>query len=57
MECYGELKAALQGQGIAVADLDLQIAATALTVGYGVVTNHTRHFRQGPGLTAENWVA
>ncbi len=55
MECFGELKAELQPQGRSVADLDLMIGATALTLGYCIITNNTRHFSLIPGLKTENW--
>jgi tRNA(fMet)-specific endonuclease VapC len=55
MECFGELKAELQQQGRSVADLDLMIGATALTLGYCIITNNTRHFSLIPGLKTENW--
>lgn len=57
MECFGDMKAELQLRGISVADLDLEIAATALTMGCSIVTNNTRHFRKIPGLKIENWTA
>jgi tRNA(fMet)-specific endonuclease VapC len=55
MEFFGEAKAALQGQGISVADLDLMIGATALVLDYSVVTNNVRHFSRIPGLRLTNW--
>jgi len=55
MECFGELKAGMQQNGISVADLDLMIGATALTIGYSVVTNNVVHFSRIPGLRVENW--
>ncbi len=55
MECFGELKASMQQNGISVADLDLMIGATALTIGYSVVTNNVVHFSRIPGLRVENW--
>jgi tRNA(fMet)-specific endonuclease VapC len=55
MECFGEIKAEQKLQGISVADLDLMIGATALTMGYRMVTNNVRHFSKIPGLTLENW--
>ena len=55
MECFGELKAKLSSQGVSVDDLDLMIGATALTLGYTIVTNNTRHFEKVPGLSLTNW--
>jgi len=55
MECFGEIKADLQRQGTSVDDLDLMIGASALTLGYRVVTNNCRHFAKIPGLDLCNW--
>ena len=55
MECFAGVKADLQSKGISVADLDLMIGATALTMGYDVATNNVRHFSAIPGLTVVNW--
>jgi tRNA(fMet)-specific endonuclease VapC len=57
MECFGELKAELKQKGTSVADLDLMIGATALTLGYSIVTNNVRHLSKIPGLSVENWSA
>jgi predicted nucleic acid-binding protein len=55
MECYGEMKAELQRGRICVADLDLMMGATALTMGYSVVTNNVEHFSRLPGLRVLTW--
>jgi len=55
MECFGELKAELQRRGVTVADLDLMVGTTALTMGYAVVTNNARHFAKIPELNVVNW--
>lgn len=55
MECFGEIKADLQPKGIAIADLDLMIGSTALTLDYAVVTNNVQHFSRIPGLRVVNW--
>lgn len=55
MECFGEIKAEQQSKGITIADLDLIIGVTALTMGYSVITNNTRHFSRIPGLTVSSW--
>lgn len=46
----GMLQAQRAAQGIAIPFEDLVIGATALHIGYGVLTNNTRHFRLIPGL-------
>ena len=38
------------GHGVTIAFEDLLIAATALQLGFGVVTGNVRHFEQVPGL-------
>lgn len=55
MDSFGEIKAALSAEGIAVDDFDLQIGCTALTLNYTVVTNNLKHFQKIPGLKLENW--
>ncbi len=46
----GRLDGSLQSQGTRVALGDLLIAATALELGFSVVTHNIRHFRVIPGL-------
>ena len=55
MERYGIMKADLVKQGQKLEDFDLVIAATALHLGYTLVTGNTRHFNRVPGLPIENW--
>jgi len=57
METFASIKAGLQRKGTPLDDLDLVIAATALSLGYRLVTNNERHFRRVPGLRVENWAA
>ncbi len=47
---FGNLAAALQGRGEALADADLQIAATAILHDLELVTGNVRHFARVPGL-------
>ncbi len=56
LECFGLLKAELSAQGISVADFDLIIGSTAITLGYGIVTNNEKHFSKIPGLEVSNWM-
>jgi tRNA(fMet)-specific endonuclease VapC len=53
---FGKLKALLQRKGAPLSDLDLLIAAQAITRKLVLVTNDTQHFRRIPGLQTENWV-
>jgi len=53
-ECYGDLRATLEAQGIVLAPLDLLIAAHTLATGSVLVSND-KAFRQVPGLDVEDW--
>jgi len=55
MDIFGALKADLRKNGTPVDDFDLLIGATALTLGYRVVTNNERHYAKIPGLEVVNW--
>ena len=37
-------------------DADILIGASALTHGFGVVTNNEAHFRRIEGLQVDNWM-
>ena len=47
----GKLDGEQQSRGIVIPFGDLLIAATALSLGYSVLTVNLRHFQQVPGLT------
>lgn len=49
-EKYGQIRSALQSQGTPLADLDMQIAATALAHNLILVTGNLTHFERVPGL-------
>jgi tRNA(fMet)-specific endonuclease VapC len=55
MERYGVMKADLVKQGRKLEDFDLVIAATALHLGYTLVTENVHHFERVAGLQIENW--
>lgn len=55
MDIFGALKADLRKHGTPVDDFDLLIGATALTMGYCVVTNNERHYEKISGLAVVNW--
>lgn len=57
MDTFGDAKATLSRQGITVDDFDLIIGATAITLGYSVVSNNEKHFSKIPDLSLENWTA
>lgn len=56
MDIFGVLKAELRKNGTPVDDFDLLIGATAITMGYRVVTSNERHYTKIPGLEVVNWV-
>ena len=47
----GRIEGIQAAQGVTIAFEDLLIAATALQLGFGVVTGNVRHFEVVPGLT------
>jgi tRNA(fMet)-specific endonuclease VapC len=56
-EHCGQIRAALQQQGLPTGNNDLWLAAHARSQGWILVTNNTREFARVPGLQVENWVA
>jgi predicted nucleic acid-binding protein len=56
MNAYGGIKADLQSKGTIIDEFDLLIAATAIVVGYTLVTNNIKYFKRIPSLILENWV-
>jgi len=55
MEAFGSLKAKLERDGRRLDDFDLVIAATAMTIGYRLITNNEKHFSRIEGLYVDNW--
>jgi tRNA(fMet)-specific endonuclease VapC len=55
MEAFSDLKVKTQKTGAVIDDMDLLIAATALTMNFILVTNNEKHFRKIAGLKIENW--
>lgn len=53
----GRLKAGLRRSGMLLPDIDLQIAAIALTNGLPVATHNRRHFERIPGLQLLDWLS
>jgi predicted nucleic acid-binding protein len=47
----GKIDGEQQGKGVVIPFVDLLIGATALEVGYSILTFNVRHFRLIPGLT------
>jgi tRNA(fMet)-specific endonuclease VapC len=56
-ESYGKLRTFLELKGTPIGNMDLMIAAHALSKDLIVVTNNTRHFERVPQLRVENWVS
>ena len=55
MDSFGDMKASLSASGTKVDDFDLVIGCTAMTLGYAVVSNNTKHYEKIPGLKLANW--
>ena len=55
-EIFGKTKARLETEGTRLDDLDLIIAAIALTNNLILVTNNQKHFSRIQGLKLTNWV-
>ncbi len=51
-----EIYATLKRRGQPTGDADILIGASALTHGFGVVTNNEAHFRRIEGLLVDNWL-
>ena len=52
---YAKEKARLRKAGTMISDLDLLIAATAITFNLNMVTNNTSHFDRIKGIMLEDW--
>ena len=53
---YADIRVELERLGSPIGEMDMMIAASAMSGGYVLVTNNTRHFSRIPGLKTENWV-
>ncbi len=53
---FGELKAALEKEGIVCSEPDLRIASIAIQHDFILITGNTKHFEQISGLSIENWI-
>lgn len=53
---YGDLRQSLKQAGTPIGELDLLIAAHALSADLTLVTNNTREFERVEGLQVEDWV-
>jgi tRNA(fMet)-specific endonuclease VapC len=50
METFARIRSFLRSQGRLIPDIDLQIAATAVSLDLTLVTRNLRHFSRIPGL-------
>jgi len=55
MNIFREVKAYTQKIGKTIDDMDLLIAATAITNNFTLVTHNTKHFKNIPNLKVEDW--
>ncbi len=53
---YGDTRATLERAGRPVGNMDLMVAAHALSLDATLVTNNTRHFNPIQYLRLENWL-
>jgi tRNA(fMet)-specific endonuclease VapC len=56
-EQAARIRARLESQGQPIGPYDLLLAGQALSGSLILVTDNTREFSRGPGLTLENWQA
>ncbi len=52
---FGDIKTGLRKRGAVIEDMDILIAATAMTGDSILATNNERHFARIPELRIENW--
>lgn len=60
LECaasYGILRGILEHRGQLIGQMDMLIAAHALTLPATLVTHNVREFSRVPGLSIEDWTA
>lgn len=55
-QAYARIRTAVEAKGRPIGNLDLLIAAHALSRDATLVTHNTRHFAQVPGLRLANWL-
>jgi tRNA(fMet)-specific endonuclease VapC len=53
---FGQVRGALQQQGISVPTADLMIGSTALVHDLTLVTHNTSDFQKIPGLRLDDWL-
>ncbi len=53
---YGKIRADLERKGTIIGNMDMQIAAHAISLDLVLVTNNTKEFERVLGLRLDNWV-
>ena len=56
-DAYGVIRADLERRGLPIGDLDMLLAAHALSEGLIFVTHNTSEFQRVRGLQLEDWFA
>lgn len=56
MDKAAEIYVKLKNEGKLVEDADILIAATAMKMGFAVVTDNVKHFNRIKDLEVENWL-
>jgi len=56
-EMYGRIFGALRRQGQTIGQIDIQVAAIALSLGNCTVVSKDTDFASVPGLSVENWAS
>lgn len=54
-EAYSKIRTEMESCGHPIGNMDMLIAASAISSGCTLVTYNERHFRHVPGLTLTNW--
>lgn len=56
MNVFGRIKADLSKKGMRIDDVDLLIGASALSNGYVLVSDNTKHLMRIPDIRITNWI-
>ena len=54
-ELYGKIRLKLEKSGMPLGDMDMLIAAAALSAGAILVSHNLRHFKKNEGIKVEDW--
>jgi len=55
-DAYASIRTRLERRGEQIGNMDMLIAAHAMSIGATLVTNNRRHFERVEGLVIETWV-